>query len=233
MESLSLPELLQLADSALPAGGFAFSNGLESLAKLGHLPTLSAFEEYLQGYLEQTGRAELAFLNSFMRSHSGTERADFGEIAEEWNAFLTAPSSRRASLAQGRAWLQLMAGLDSAVEGDIKRRFKEAGSHPEAKLQMHLLPVFGLALAALGASESQARLLFLHTALRDQISSAIRLGLVGSMQGQVLHRAQLKRCERLEREAARLDFRVAVKSAPLLEVAQNHHERLYSRLFQS
>ena len=35
--SLESMELLQLADACFPSGGFAFSNGLESLAKLGYM----------------------------------------------------------------------------------------------------------------------------------------------------------------------------------------------------
>ncbi len=229
VKTLGWMELLQLADSALPAGGFAFSNGLESLAKLGQLPSLSAFEAYLQSYLEQVVQGELAFLNSFMRSYRGEDGEPLAIVAEEWNAFLTAPSSRRASLSQGRAWLQLAKVFDPAAETEVRERLSQAGNES----QFHFLPVFALVLAALGASGSQVRTLFLHISLRDQISSAIRLGLVGSLQGQALHRNQVNLCVTLERNSESLDFRQAVKSTPLLELAQNHHERLYSRLFQS
>jgi len=73
-------DLLQLGDSAFPSGGFAFSNGLESLAKLGHIRAMEDFEGYLECHLEQIAGAEIPFLNSAQAAWGDAPAASLADL---------------------------------------------------------------------------------------------------------------------------------------------------------
>ena len=229
--------LMQLADASFPAGSFAFSNGLESLAKLGYLKTLSDFREYLECHLEQLAAAEMPFLfSAFAASDppggeacSGPE--PFAAVAREWDAWVFLPAPRRASLSQGQAWTRAMeAAWDLPGVQAIRPWFSARG------IPMHFLMAFAAALRACGFGLGEAQSLLLHTALRDQLSAAVRLGLIGSLQAQRLHREHIVAGEallvlRAERIAA--GHAAAERAAPMIDLGQASHPHLYSKRFQS
>lgn len=218
--------LLQLADSCFPAGGFAFSNGLEGLAKSGWLRGIEDFRQYLECYLGQVASADLPFLNSAFSLAAPGE--GFAEVAWEWDAFLTLPSPRRASLAQGQAWLRAVEGAHGHPAVDALRPwFKERG------LPLHFLMAFAASLRALGFSLAEAQSLLLHMALRDQLGAAVRLGLIGSLQAQGFHSRFLAPAEALRIRHGSLTHHRSVKTAPMIEMGQAGHPYLYSKLFQS
>ena len=103
-----LGQLLHLGDSALPAGGYAFSNGLEGAYQLGLLNSSTALEQYLLSAIEAAVVSEIAFVHSCYTS----SRADRPlAMLAFYDAMLTAPSVRRASLVLGKNWLRLLAYL--------------------------------------------------------------------------------------------------------------------------
>jgi urease accessory protein len=222
--------LLQLADSCFPAGGFAFSNGLEGLAKSGWLKGIRDFEEYLESYLSQVAHADLPFLNS---AFPLPDFGEFSEVALEWDAFLTLPSPRKASLAQGQAWLRAMEGshLGDPVLGpalaSLRPRFRETG------VPAHFLMALSATLRIAGFNLQEAQSLLLHMALRDQLGAAVRLGLIGSLQAQGLHTRAVPLAESLRRKQAAATYHRARKTAPMIEMGQAGHPYLYSKLFQS
>jgi urease accessory protein len=102
----------------------------------------------------------------------------------------------------------------------------------ESGLPTHQVPVVASALSLFSVDLSQARLFALWMFLRDQISSAVRLGILGPMEAAAIHHRRLAGLESLaERSPHRIQD--ARRMAPLWDVAQGLHERLYSRLFQS
>lgn len=223
--------LLQLADSCFPAGGFAFSNGLEGMAKSGFLRGLEDFRQYLECYLVQAAAADLPFLNSAWRA-SGDPEA-FAVVAIEWDAFLSLPAPRRASLAQGQAWLRAMEGaIPVSAPGGAALHALRPGFR-ERDLPLHFLLALAASLPAAGLSLAEGQTLLLHLALRDQLGAAVRLGLVGSLQAQGLQRAFLPQAERLRLRYAEASHHGSRRSAPMLEMGQAGHPYLYSRLFQS
>jgi len=244
---MALLHLLQLADSSFPAGGFAFSSGLESMAKLGYLKTWEDFREYLGCHLEQLVSAEMPFLSSAFAASAppgapvmqpdlpGTGKApeseDFAVVAKEWDAWVFLPASRRASLSQGQAWTRAMeAAYDIPGMIAIRPWFDARG------IPLHFLMAFAAALRATGFMFSEARSLLLHMALRDQLGAAVRLGLVGSLQAQRLHREHISIGETLLAARSvriRAGYACAERTAPMIEMAQASHPHLYSKLFQS
>ncbi len=205
--------LLQLADSAFPTGGFAHSSGLEAAAAAGLARGEEGTRRFLEGSVAQCGRGALPFVNA---AYEGR----WVEADVRCDAFLVAHVSRRASLAQGRAL------LDTA-----QRVFPAAKA--VAMPHEHQAPVFGAVGAALGLSIEETSAAFLHVSTRGVASAAVRLGLVGPYAAQRLLAdlapvlaATVARCGGLSLDDAR-------HATPLVELAQNAHDRLYSRLFVS
>ena len=103
----------------------------------------------------------------------------------------------------------------------------------QAGLPLHFVPAFGLALARLEVSAHDVQTMYLHMALRDQISAAIRLGVIGPMEGHRLqHDFYAVFDELLARHAGR-GYQQATRSAFLLDTAQVFHDDIYSKLFQN
>src|SRR4051812_9108290 len=92
--------LLQLGDSAFPAGGFAHSGGLEAAAQLGEVRSAGELRAFLEQILWQTGLAGLPLVRAAPRDPDASTAQD-----AFCDAFLTSPVANRASRTQGRAFL--------------------------------------------------------------------------------------------------------------------------------
>ncbi|MEO6097967.1 MAG: urease accessory UreF family protein [Fibrobacteria bacterium] len=225
--ALELLQLLQLADACFPSGGFAFSNGLESLAKLGYVKRLRDFRQYLDCHLEQVTSSEMPFLNSAHLHALGEEEA-FETVVREWDAWLFMPAQRKGSLAQGQAWSRAMEETFGDPGILALRPWFQARDLP-----LHFLMIFSASLKAAGIRRADAQSLLLHLTLRDQLGAAVRLGLLGSLHAQKLHREFLQVGEMHRVLRADWEFGRASRSAPMIELAQASHPNLYSKLFQS
>jgi urease accessory protein len=216
-------QLLQIADSAFPTGGFAHSAGLEAAMHHGRARTAADLDAYVREHLWNVGYASLPFVG-----------AAFDATGEVWaldawiDATLLNHVANRASRTQGRAFLATCSRVfDHPVVQDLaaRARARESASH--------LAPMFGAALAALGASRNETLALHLYGSLRGIASAAVRLGVVGPHEAarlQLRHAATLDgvlaECEALSPESA-------ATVAPLHDILGATHDRLYARLFQS
>jgi urease accessory protein len=148
------------------------------------------------------------------------------------DVFLSNHVANRASRVQGRAFLMTCA----RSFGDSCSRLEGlVGQLRAESLSGHHAPLFGAVLRLLGVSEDDMKRLYLHGMLRGLVSAAIRLGLVGPHEAQRLQRrlasvldGLLSSCGGREPSCEEL-----VQPAPLLDLLQGTHDRLYSRLFQS
>jgi len=152
---MSLLRLLQLADSAIPIGAAAHSFGLEMLASDG-VVTAANLEDFLAGWLEESGAQEAIFLRS---AHAGDVRN------EELSARKLARESREASLKLGRRFAQLV----NAISGT------------EIPDGLHYSIAFGAAAAALGIDEEAAVLAYLQQSVAGLVSACQRLMPLGQV----------------------------------------------------
>jgi len=220
-----LTQLLHLGDSALPAGGYAFSNGLEGAYQLGLLESPTALEQYLRSAIEAAAFSEIPFIHSSYHS-SGADSPL--EMLAFYDAMLTAPAVRRASLVLGKNWLRLLADLyPQAGLVELRRRFA-AEQWPS-----HYTVVFGLTLCATGFAEDEAQQLYLFQVLRDQMSAAVRLGIIGPMEAARRQASLYPHATRMLAEVAGCSYLQAERCTPQIDIAQGVHDHLYSRLFQS
>jgi urease accessory protein len=219
--------LLQIADSAFPLGGYAFSSGLESMAKLGLIRDLTEFGSYLGNVLRQIAFGEIPFVNSAMdgRCEPDVHRA---RVFRWYDAFVTVPTIRKAGIAQGRSLLNVMGSAHPELPlAEMSHWLKHEGLNP------HFPPTFGLVAGCIGLSRRQAVQGYLYMAVRDQICAAVRLGMLGPNEAQRALGEKIGEIEQLIEPALELDYTQATRSGVVLEIAQAHHVHLYTRLFQS
>ena len=216
-----LARLLHLTDSALPTGSFAYSYGLESSLTFGLVRTETEFRAYLYSFLQQAVSFELPFVTA---AATGTALA---LLLPEYDAQLLTPALHRASVTQGKNWLRLLATF--YPEASLTELGQEMAAQ---QLPTHFVPLFGRSLGRVGFAVADVQAAYLHLALRDQLSAAIRLGLLGPMAGHLLQHDFYGIFEGLLATAEMRPYTEASRCTVLLDVAQMLHEELYSRLFQ-
>ncbi len=224
---LSEMGLFQITDSAFPLGGFAFSYGLESMAKLGLIRDVAEFKKYLSNVLAQISSSEMPFLNSAYNSAAERYEALI-PVFEGIDAFMTVPCIRKGSITQGRSLLQIVKAI--YPDHDFDQFIQWLRQH---ELPTHFAPVFGFAFRKIGFSHAEALSAYAYIALRDQTSAAIRLGLLGPHEAQAILRETLGCVDKTIDRVTDLSYDQAFKVAVALEIAQAHHPNLYSRLFQN
>ena len=213
----------QLADSAFPAGGFAHSGGLESAWREGLVQDARSLERFLRATLVATGHGLVPFL---VAAHCGREVL---EQVDNWcEAFLANHVANRASRAQGRAF---PAAAEAAYGLDEITILRDAVA--EGKLCGHQAPLFGRIASLLGLPGDQAVMLFLYIQLRDTVSAAIRLNIVGPLAGQSLLSHLSRFVGQLAEQSLDRPLAAAAQTSPVIELVAQRHDRLYSRLFQS
>ena len=225
MRSDRFLQLMQLGDSALPSGGYAFSSGLEAACQTGLITNAGAFEECLVDELFQHRMGELPFVHSCY-TPTTLDEGFFVELVASYDAMQMVPAIRRASEVLGRNWARLIEQLEGK---HVVTRFQAWIA--DAGLPLHLIPLFGATMRAAGVAEEEAKLLCVHQFVRDQVSAAVRLGVCGPMEAARIHRRSLPTCEDLISNP--VTYHEASRWLPRWEVAQCHHEQLYTRLFQN
>jgi urease accessory protein len=213
----------QLVDSAFPTGGFAHSGGLEAAFQHGAVLGGPELAEYLRAALTQLVCGSLPFVHAAFAA----ERA-FGDVDRTCDAFLSNHVANRASRLQGQAHLSTAA---RTFPSSALRQFRTEVL--EAELPGHVTPVFGRVARLLEIDMGSTSRLFVFTQLRGWISAAVRLNIIGPLEGQKL---QCELAEDAERAAARFGDVApedAVQTAPLLDLWHGTQDRLYSRLFQT
>jgi urease accessory protein len=216
-------QILQLADSGFPTGGFAHSAGLEAAVQSGEMPTAERFDAFLHAYLWNVGNAALPFVAA---AHD--DPADVPALDALVDAFLTSHVANRASRTQGRTFVATCARVfDARAIGDLAARAR-TGETPA-----HLAPMFGAALATLAVERHETLAIHLFLALRGVTSAAVRLGVVGPHEAQRLQHRHRETLDSVLARCSTLRPAEAATVAPLFDVIGATHDRLYSRLFQS
>jgi urease accessory protein len=212
--------VLQLADSAFPTGGFAHSAGLEAALQAGELVSVERFSTELVDQLAHGSLPIIAAVHD--------EPARLAELDAFTRATLWSHVASRASRTQGRALLDVAARSfrhDTLVEARARLSRNE--------LDGHLAPTYGFVTRALGVPRDEALATFLHLGLRAVLSAAVRLGCIGPSEGQALHHRLHPALDAALARARTLRVEDVAQTAPLVELVQATHDRLYSRLFQS
>jgi urease accessory protein len=211
----------QVVDSAFPTGAFAHSWGLESAWQHGEIDGPAALRRFLDASIHQTGHAVLPLVNAAYDDPTQLEALD--ELAD---AFVINAVANRASRIQGRT---LAATAERVWPGPALEALR---ARVEATCA-HAAPVSGAVFRTIGLARESSQQLVLFGTARGLLSAAVRLGIVGSYEAQRLQHACVPWLERVAAECAGLGAGDLAQTAPLLDILQAGHDRLYSRLFQS
>ncbi len=206
--------LLQLADSAFPTGAFAHSGGLEAAAQAREVNCAEDLRRFALGAIWQAGFGALPLLRAAHEETSALPALD-----ARADAFLVNHVANRASRTQGRA---LLATCRRAFPDEV----------PELPAQ-HLAPLWGAVFRHLGVPMVDAQRIFLWSVARGMLSAAVRLGLAGTHQAQAMLSQLAGALEEALTLCGPLELEALAQTAPLADLLQATHDRLYSRLFQS
>jgi urease accessory protein len=211
----------QVVDSAFPTGAFAHSGGLESAWHHGEIEDLEALRAFLDASIRQVGFAALPLVNAAYRNPEDLDALD--RLAD---AFLINVVANRASRIQGRTLAATAARVwPSDGTAALKRRAEASPAH--------VAPLSGAVFRAIGLPPQTTQKVVLYGAARGVLTAAVRLGIAGSYEAQ---RLQYGCGPRLDEVVARCGALMAddlAQTAPVIDLLQSAHDRLYSRLFQS
>jgi urease accessory protein len=214
--------VLQLADSALPTGGFAHSGGLEAAVQQGEVRTAPELRRFVRDAVWQTGYATLPLASAAHRDPAALPRLD-----ARADAFLVNRVANRASRTQGRAFLDTCARIFPSELADLRESARAAG------LSLHCAPIAGAVLRTVGVEQTEAQQLLLSLALRGALFAAVRLGVVGTHEAQRIQHEMAPLLDEVLENCAELGEDSIAQTAPLPDLFGSTHDRLYSRLFLS
>jgi len=100
-------------------------------------------------------------------------------------------------------------------------------------LHAHAATLTGATFRAIDLPLATVQRVVLYATARGVLSASVRLGIVGSYEAQRTQYGCGPRLDCLAARCADLDETDLVQTAPVIDLLQAAHDRLYSRLFQS
>lgn len=268
--------LYQLIDSCVPSGGFAHSNTLEAAHQLHLLDSSNAswtdsLYSHIWDVLLNTATSTVPFLvaschlfrtryhriaSTATESKSKMFLPQDDDIIEQWKKLdnllrnsTTSHVANRSSTSQGfgmlRAFSIAFPHISLVVKALKRTTLKVHSSLSDCT--GHNATCFGAVCGLLGTDEETCCSMFLYTTTRDMVNAAVRMNLIGPIEGGRLTHDLCLAVEKLVAEnlanrfeenntgsgKGELDVEFAHQVCPLIEILSNAHDRLYTRLFNS
>lgn len=222
--------LLQLADSALPIGGYTHSWGLEAAIQRGLVHDASTLEAWTRSWLHLVlGPCEGVVMACAFREAQSGNSARFRDANAILTTSLNPSSVRAASREMGEQLLSLARGWSWSAVG--VRGLVSDSAHDE--VNWHHAVVFGILAALAGSTCADALAAYLHQASLGMIAAALRTLPIGHTHGQQVLAYLHDDIAALVAELAGRDLEQAGSGSPFYEVLCDEQTRLYTRLFRS
>ncbi|KAH1114300.1 hypothetical protein J1N35_007678 [Gossypium stocksii] len=217
----------QLLDSILPTGGFAHSFGLEAAIQARLVSGPDDLQTFVIHLLENTGSLLLPFVYSATMNPTLDNWQKLDRILD---ATLSNEVGRKASVSQGSSLMRVAASVFTELPSLKSMRDVCIGS---GVVSFHHAPVFGIICGLLGMDSGTSQRAYIFMTMRDVISAATRLNLVGPLGAAVLQHRVASVAESMVKKWMDRSVEDACQTAPLLDTFQGCHTYLFSRLFCS
>lgn len=222
--------LLQLADSALPIGGYTHSWGLEAAIAGGSVRDAETLERWTARWLRLAiGPLEGVLVASSCRAFRGGVPAELIGLNELAEASIVPPSIRLASremggqlMALGATWDWCGPGIDRVLDKLLER--PGAWHHPVA---------FGLLGALAGGEAAEVLSAYLHQAALGVIGAGVRAVPVGHTHGQQIVAYLHGEIRDLAADLVGRGPETAGAGCPSYEIRCDEQTRLYARMYRS
>jgi urease accessory protein len=221
--------LLQLCDTALPIGAYAFSNGLETYTQQGLMSEVTTLQEWLEAILHHAVHG--SHLLPVALAYRATAAGDWAQL-ERLDQHLTAMKHprelREASVKTGQGLLRLAVQV---WPGPAVERL-----HTLCQ-QRRVVGHQALVLGVIGCQLRCEERIIIEAAgyqwLSSMISAALRLLPIGQLAGQQLLTVLLPHLPGIADDIQQQGWDDLSGAAPEFDIRAMQHETLYSRLFRS
>jgi urease accessory protein len=221
--------LLQLCDTALPIGAYAFSSGLETYTQQGLIPEVAALQEWLEATLHHAVHgSHLLPVGLAYRATAAGDWAQLERLDQHLTAMKHARELRAASMKTGQGLLRLAVQV---WPGPSVERLHALCQ--QNKMAGHQALVLGVIGCQLGYEERMIIEAAGYQWLSGMVSAALRLLPIGQLAGQRLLTALLPRLPVIADVIQQQGWDDLSSAAPEFDIRAMQHEILYSRLFQS
>jgi urease accessory protein len=221
--------LLQLCDTALPTGVYAFSSGLETYTQQGLMPAVATLQEWLEAVLHHAVHgSHLLPVALAYRATTAGDWAQLERLDQHLTAMKHARELREASMKSGQGLLRLAVQVwpGPAVE-------RLYALYQQQRVAGHQALVLGVIGCQLGCEERIIIEAAGYQWLSSMVSAALRLLPIGQLAGQQLLTALLPHLPVIADEIGQQGWDDLSSAAPEFDIRGMQHETLYSRLFQS
>jgi urease accessory protein len=216
---------LQISDSFLPVGGFAYSDGLETAAAANLVRDPASLGAWMDHFLENVFvPCEVLSLVKCMKALRAEDRDVLRRIDEELTAIRPSSEVRASSIGVGKRLLSLY----GSICGD-----KHLADYESLLPHGNAAAAYAVVFFHCGVEEREAILAYGYNRMAGIVSAGLRLISIGQQQGQeLLSRATDRLPAAAERILQTADEPLRSFS-PALDIQQMNHQYVYSRLFRS
>eukprot|EP01036_Dinobryon_divergens_P029536 gene29536-38651_t len=258
---------LHICDSSFPGGTLANSQGLESavLHNAVKKNDTSSLMSYINLILDQNVSQTLPLIRTAHQISGPQVEQDvkfkLTQLDILANCILTNDIARRASVMQGKCFYKvIMESYPTKMNALHNALQLSSGAHHLPPLNFHFAPIFGCLCGRLGITLPILERMYMRMLLRDLISAATRLSVVGPLEGsrlqahyagfieELLSSQAIQGVEQVEgaddddnddaivilKQPVRFYGNVAPSQhAPVVDFLQSRQDTLYARLFNS